>query len=419
MRIFHKVLNRIERKLELNLRYFMKNFSYMFANNIVTIAMALALSVMLARVLSQDVFGQYNFIISIMSILAVLSLPGMNTSITRSCARGLDGSFMEGTKARTRWGVLGSFALFLIGLYYFIEGSFSLSFSFLISALLFITYYSFRTYQYFLLGKKRFKRYSAYLSIITIIANLTTMVIAYYFRNLLIIIFVLLGTTSFINALLLSKTIKEKKNNKIDKDTISYGKHLTLVSVISIIKSHFDKIIVAFFLGFGSLAIYSVAIIIPRQVKPLWTMIGSVVFPDLSKKNRKDAYSAVRKRFKYLILLEIVIIIVGITILPPIILYFYSKKYIEAIFYAQLLMLLTLSGPGIILSNLVISQRQLRKVYNISTIPPIISILLLIILTPLYGILGTCIAIVIGSGFIPLTFSWFVVFGRPKKYKKI
>ena len=141
-------------------------------------------------------------------------------------------------------------------------------------------------------------------------------------------------------------------------------------------------------------------------------MTGSLIFPDLSKKNKKVAYSAIKKRFKYVILLEAIIIIIGIIIIPPVILYFYSEKYAEAIIYAQLLMFMTLLGPAIILSNLVTSQKQLRKIYKITIIPPIVDILLLIILTPLFGLLGACVATVIGSGFIPLIFSWFVIFGR-------
>lgn len=412
--MYNRILNKLEKKFEMNLRSFMKNFSYMFANNIITIIFALALSVMLARVLSLEVFGQYNFILSIFGLISILSLPGMNTSLTRSCAKGFDGSFAEGTKSRVRWGLLGSLVLLIIGLYYYIEGSFYLSFGFMISALFFVSYHSFRTFHGFLMAKKRFKRWSVYLSTITIVANIATMIIAYYFRNLLIILFVLLGLISIMNVIFLFKTIRERKNDKIDKDTIPYGKHLTLVNIVAIIKSHLDKILVMFFLGFESVAIYSVAIIIPRQVKPLWTMISNMIFPDLSKKKKKDAYLAVRKRFKYILLLEAAVIIIGIIILPPIISYFYSKKYIEAIFYAQLLMLLTLSGPGIVLANLAMAQRQLRKVYKISTIPPIIYILLLVLLTPMYGLLGACLATVIGVGLVPLLFNWFVVFGRSR-----
>lgn len=412
MILFDKIINKVGKKLDLNIRYFTKNFSYMLANNIITIIFAMALSIMLARVLSKDMFGQYNFILSMMGIISILSLTGINTSITRSSAKGFDGSFTKSTKSKIKWSFIGTFILLLIGMYYYIEGSFLMSFGFMVSTLFFIPYYSFRTYQFFLLGKKRFKRYSFYLSSITIAANLITMIIAYYFRDLVIILFVLLGTTSLINFLFLFKTIKERKNRMVDKDTIPYGKHLTLVSIVSVIKSNLDKIIVGFLLGFEALAIYSIAIIIPRQVKPIWTMIGSLIFPDLSKKNKKIAYSAIKRRFKYVILLEIIIIIIGIIIIPPIILYFYSEKYVEAILYAQLLMFMTLLGPAIILSNLVISQKQLRKIYKITIIPPIINILLLIILTPLFGLLGACIATVVGSGFIPLIFSWFVVFGR-------
>ncbi len=411
----NKILNKLEKRLEMNFRLFMKNFSYMFTNNIITIILALALSVMLARVLSRDVFGQYNFILSIFGLMAILSLPGMNTSITRSCARGFDGSFIVGTKSRVKWGTLGTLVLLFIGIYYYMEGSFLLSFGFMISALFFISYYSFRTFHGFLIAKKRFKRWSVYLSAITIVANITTMIIAYYFRNLLIILFVLFGLTSVMNVIFLLKTIRERKCDKTDKDTVPYGKHLTIVNIVAMIKSHLDKIIVTFLLGFEAVAIYSVAVIIPRQVKPLWTIISNMIFPDLSKKKKKDAYSAVRSRFKYILLLEIAVIIIGVIILPPIISYFYSKKYIEAIFYAQLLMLLTLNGPAIVLVNLAMSQKQLRKVYKISTIPPIIYIVLLVLLTPVYGLLGACLATAIGVGFIPLAFNWFVVFGRFKK----
>lgn len=411
----NKILDRLDNRLDMNLRLFMKNFSYMFANNIVTILLAMALSVMLARVLTKEVFGQYNFILSIFGLVSILSLPGVNTSLTRSCARGYDGSFIEGTKSKVRWSTFGSLTLLIIGIYYYIEGSFILSFGFTIAALFFISYYSFRTFHSFLIAKKRFKRYSVYLSVITIVANITTTVVAYYFRNLLIILFVLLGLTSLMNAIFFFRTLRERMNDKTDKDTVLYGKHLTLVNIVSMIKSHLDKIIVALLIGFEPVAIYSVAIIIPRQVKPLWSIIINMIFPDLSKKSRIDAHSAVRKRFKYMILLGIIIIVIGIIVIPPIISYFYSQKYLEAIFYAQLLMLLTISGPGTILAGLEESQKRLSNVYKISIIPPLINIALLFLLTPLYGLLGACIATMIGAGFVPLVFSWFVVFGVSRK----
>lgn len=419
MVIFHKILGKLEGKLELNLKVFMKNFSYMFTNNIVTIIFAMLLSIMLARVLSKDVFGQYNLIISIFGLVSILSLPGMNSSITRSCARGFDGSFFEGTKSRIRWGLAGSFALFIIGLYYYTVDLFNLSFGLLVAAMFFIPYFSFRTYGGYLLSKKRFKTWSLYLSIVTIVANLTTAIIAYYFRNLLIVILVLLGMASIINIILLFKTLKEKENNRVDAETVPYGKRLTAVIILSMIKSHLDKIIIGLFLGFEALAIYSVAITIPRQVKPIWTTITNMIFSDLSKKKKNYAYLAVRKRFRYVMLLSILIIIIGILVMPPLIYYLYSSKYLDSIFYAQLLMLITLSGPSIILVNLATAQKQLRKVYNVSTIPAVIHIVLLIILTPLYGIMGATIATIIGGGLMPLIFSWVYILRSSKKVKSL
>lgn len=412
MIFFDKIINKIEKRLEINLRYFSKNLSYMFANNIITIVLAMALSIMLARVLSKDVFGQYNFIISIFGLISILSMSGMNTSLTRSCAKGFEGSFKEATKSRIRWGSIGSFVLFIIGLYYYIEGSFSLSFGFMVTAIFFISYFSFRTFYGYLLGKKRFKSWSLYLSSVVIVVNISTVIIAYYFRNLIIIILVLLGISSLMNAIFLLKTLKESRNDKIDKETIPYGKHLTLVNSVSIIKSHLDKIIIGFLLGFEALAIYSVAVTIPRQIKPIWSIITNIIFPDISRKSKKDAYSAIKKRFKYIILLGVIIIIIGIIIIPPIISYFYSEKYIEAIFYAQLLMISTIGGTSIILVNLATAQKKLNHIYKISIIPPIIYIVLLFLLTLLYGLMGTALAAIIGIGFIPLIFSWFVLFGK-------
>jgi len=73
--------------------YFLTQGSYLSIGHVISIICGFLLSIAFARFLPKEIYGQYRYILSVVAILAIFTLPGLKTAITQAVARGFEGSF--------------------------------------------------------------------------------------------------------------------------------------------------------------------------------------------------------------------------------------------------------------------------------------------------------------------------------------
>ena len=396
--------------VQLDLEYYIKNAFYLLFANGISIICGLLFSVVFARFLSREIYGQYNYIFSILGILAIFSLPGMNIAIAQGVARGYDGLLINGTKVKIKWSILGCLVVFLVGVYYYLKGSIILAKCLMISSMFFLPYFGLTTFSAFLSGKKLFNKVSKYRSASQIFSVLITIIVIYFSRNLIWILVTYLASTSLTNLYFLFRTTKTNRiddRSSIDPDAIAFGKHMTLLNLIMNIRAHYDRIIIGAFLGFSDLAIYSIAVVFSDQVKTLVSVIRDLIFPKLSEMDQKIAYHAVKKRLPYLIFIFAVICGIGILLCPYIIPLFYSQKYLHSILYTQILLIsVMITAPAMMLKGGVFkSQRKIGELFKANTSVSVIEIILLTLLVPNFGLLGAATTKLLSRLFDTL-YSW-------------
>ncbi|MEK7072607.1 MAG: oligosaccharide flippase family protein, partial [Patescibacteria group bacterium] len=333
-------------------------------------------------------YGIYKYVLSMASILSIPTLSGMTTALAQSVARGYDGSFMIATKARIKWGLIGALASLILASYYFYNDNITLTFSFLISAVFLPFMDSLNSYEAVLVGKKMFKDNTKYNIIIKIIATIITISALYLTNNLFILIFCYFITYTVLRFIFLLVAKKQTKlNNQIDPQTVSYGKHLSLMTVIEIIASQLDKILVFNRLGAIELGIYSFAIAMPEQIKGLLKNIQSLALPKFAQsqyiENRK---TMVIKMFK-LSLLVLPIIIIYIIIAPYIFKIFFPQ-YLDAVLYSQIFSISLITISASLPVTFLQSQSDTKKLWQINLLSPIIQIVILVLAIYFYGLIG-------------------------------
>ena len=203
-----------------DLGYYIENSFYLSLSQGISIVFGLLLSISFARLLTKEMYGQWNYIFSVIGLLAILTLPGMNTSITQAVARGHDGVLIEGTKERFKWSILGSIAVFVVGVYYFRMGSVIVGKCLMISSLFLPFFQNFQTYIAFLSGKKQFDKVSMYRDVTQIISVLVTVLVIYFSRNLILILFANLLSLSLLGGYFFSRSLKDIKDGDEDKEAI-------------------------------------------------------------------------------------------------------------------------------------------------------------------------------------------------------
>ena len=166
--------------------------------------------------------------------------------------------------------------------------------------------------------------------------NIGTLLIT---SNLLIILLVYFATLTIPAGFFLLKSIKNHTASKeVDLESIPYGKNLSLISIVRIIASELDKILIFHYLGAVNLAVYALA------VAPLFF---EIFFP----------------------------------------------KYLSAVIYSQALSVSIVGGVIISFFYTILeSQKAKKELYQYNVYENIFSIVILFPLVYFYGIWGAVVS---------------------------
>lgn len=401
------LLDQFEKYFQLDIRYYIKNSSYLIIDQVVSMGFSVLLSIAFARLVTQDLYGQWSYVLSIMGILTIFSLPGISTAINQAVARGYDRVLIEGTKVRFKWSVLGSIAIFGVGTYYFLTDSSLLGKCLMITSLFFPFFENLKGYSTFLSGKKQFSQVAKYDIITQAISVPVTILIIYLSRNLILILITYLLALCLIRGYFFSLTLKNVKNASDDKEAIPFGKRMTLTEIPGMISSYGDQIIIGILLNFPDLAVYSIALGASNFVRYLVDPIASLTFPKLSQMDEKEAYAAVRKKYIYVVIGMVVVVGISALLYPYLIPFLYSQKYVASVLYSQILLAGLIFGiPNTVLTKALFpSQKEAGKILKFEIVRIVIRTPLLVVLTLRFGLIGVPLTTLI-TAFLTMIYSW-------------
>ena len=173
---------------------------------------------------------------------------------------------------------------------------------------------------------------------------------------------------------------------------------------------HGDKIILGIMLGFSDLAIYTIARGFEQIIRGFLKPIASLSFPKLAALSEKRAYSAVKKRYLYLVLATAVVAAISIALCPFIIPLFYSQQYADSILYAQILLASMIFGVPTWMFSIALfpAHRKVKEIYKLEVARVILHTALAVGLILALGLLGLVLAKIITGVFI-MIYSWWQV----------
>ena len=180
----YNLLRRSEKYTQTDMVYLAKGGFWLTFGQVISIATAFILAVAFANLLPKEIYGQYKYVISILGILLLSNMSGINTAFTRAVARGFEGSMFKDLKIKLRWSILGVVASLILAIYYYTNQNILLATAFLITAPFVILFENFAIYNSYLHGKKRFGELTKYSSIIKIISLVIIVITAYLSNNL-------------------------------------------------------------------------------------------------------------------------------------------------------------------------------------------------------------------------------------------
>jgi len=348
------------------------------------------------KFVSKEVYGAYQYVLSMVAMIGIFTLPGIDTALIRAIAKGKEKTFFLCKKEKLKWGILTSLISFSVAIWYFFHKNFPLAISFLIAGFFYPLLASFQLYLAFWQGKKRFDIQNKYFTFHNLLAATILILIIFFIKKFIPIVFGYFFVFTFATFLFFELT-KRKINRETTEDieTVSFGKHLTLMGLPAIISSQIDNVILWHFWGPISVAIYAYALRLVERISEL-IPFSALAFPKMSEKNLKE--DGIKKRvfdkFLKLFWLAIPFTIIYILICPLLFKIFFPA-YLQSVIYSQVLAITLIFSPFSLLATAFLAQMKKRELYILSFAPQVLKIILFFILIPLFGIWGGIFSILI------------------------
>jgi len=396
----YKLLRKSERYTKTDNIYLAKSSFWINLSKIINSLGAFFVAVAFANIIPKETYGTYKYILSMGTIFAIFTLPGIETAIIQHIAKKGNGSLLPIVKTRLRWGILGGIASLILAGYYFINHNITLTISFLITAPLLPLVESIGIYRQFLQGKKMFKTYSIYVIIVQTFTSLGLIAVLFLTKNLYLIVLAYFILYIISHYIFLKKTIKKFSlcQEEENKQIISHGKHFTLMDIISRVAKYFDKIVLWHFLGAIPLAIYSFAVVPPTKISSVFSTINRIALPKFSNRSLKELslniWNKILRMFIFLIPITIIYILIA-----PYIFRIFFPGYLESIKYSQIFSITILLIPLNLVSTIFTSQIKKKELYILNLTSPTFKIVLLLILVSSFGIMGAIYSIIGGEIF--------------------
>jgi O-antigen/teichoic acid export membrane protein len=407
MGLFQKLITPLEKLFQLDLRYYIRNSSYLITSQVVGMGLSVLLSIVFSRVLAQEEYGHWNFVLSVGGMVSVFALTGMGVAIIQAVARGHGRALISGTKERFKWSGIGSVIILGVGAYYYAFESVELGRTLMVSSLFFPFFEIFKGYASYLSGKKEFGRIAKYDVISQLIAIPATVAAIYLSKNLLVIIIVYYAGFILLRGWFFRRVSREARSQTDDAGTIPFGRRMTLVDIPSLISVYGDKIIIGIILSFPDLAVYSIALGAANFLRYVTNPITTLSMPKLAAMPEQEAYAAVKRRYGYVFLFMLAASGFCIWLYQYLIPFLYTDKYVDSILYAQILIGSIIFGiPNSVLTRgLFPAHRKAGAVLRFEIVRVVVRTILLVVLTLKFGLIGVPITITVTS-MITMVYSW-------------
>lgn len=375
--------------------YLTKGGFWLFLGQIVGLVANLLLIFVFANWLTKETFGTYKYVLSLLGILSIPSLLGLNTAVLNAAARNEDGAFLLAFKLKLKWGLWGSFGSLLLAFYYFIRANQILGVCFLIVALFLPFFNSLHIYESFLAGKKSFAKQNKYYILSQVLSLIFLASAAFLSNNIFILLLAYFFPLTIVYGIFFFLTKKAfRPQGKTNKETINFGKHMSLMGILSSTSSQIDKIILWHFLGPTPLAIYSITMMMPDKIKEILKIIGNLAMPKMVARPIAELQKTVPQKTLRLFAVALPVMLAYI-IIAPIAFKWLLPQYYDYVFYSQIYALILLFFPRVLLGAVLQTKQKIKELYIATAILTPIYWLMLLFLTPTIGIWGAIVSFLI------------------------
>lgn len=350
---------------------------------------SLLLSVGLARLASPHTYGSYGLTWSVLGVLSVFAIPGMDAALVRTVARGADGTVPKAMRIKAIGSLAGSAGCVVVafcwpGVEPLVQKSL------LLAAFLLVPLHVLPTALTLLDGKQMFRLKAIYGISARWGQVLTILVVAALGMPAEAVIGTSVGAAATGNFFIYLLARRERKNNRVDPEGLRYGYHLGAASTLGVLAVYADRILMGLLVGPASLAAYMVALAIPLRANNLFRLLGHATLPKMSTSAPSRLAAWFRANALRMHLVGLGIGLAGALLAPIVIWALYPAEGYTLSRPASALLTFAygVSAPQYLTRSAIQAAADVRRTYTYSVAIPLISIILFTIAASLWGFWG-------------------------------
>lgn len=392
-----RFLRHLERYTQTDMVYLARTGFWSNAGTIFVTLASFLLYIVLSKYIPKDIYGTYQYLLSLGAIIGAFTLTGMNSAVTRAVALGYEGALRSAIEIQMRWNGVPLLLAWTIGGYYIYHNNYTLGIGLLLIGVFVPLNNTFNTYAAFLQAKQDFRR-GFLLSLWWNIPYYTSVAVAAYFYKAALILLAAnlisqcIGLiVAYVRTLRVYKPLRTE-----DPELLKYGNHLSAMGLFNSAAAQIDTILAFQFLGPVGLAVYSFSTAIPDRIGGLLKFVPAAAFPKLvGKSPRSIRYKLLRQ----LVLGTVVsAVLAGIyVVIAPYIFQFFFHEYLESVPYSQWYALVLVTGMSGVLINALVAHGNVRNLYVFNTVNPVVLLCIQATGVIFYGLPGLIASRIVGS----------------------
>jgi len=374
-----------------------KNTGLLFVLQVVQRLLGLMTTYFVVRALSQEGFGSYQFVLTVVGVVSIFGLPGINNAVMQSVARGYRGTYRVSIRPALLCSLIGSFLLVCVGCWYYFMSDNELGSSFFLATMVFPLTYGLMQWQGLRTGLEDFSgvvKLTGAAAIATSLLLIGTVV--FVTNEIAVLVIIILAVQAMLNLVGTAKSFRVvKRDEPAEKGSIRYGLVTTAYMVFGHVAIYADKLLIYAFMTPASLAIFVAAERIPEIVKSLVKNVGGALAPRFAR-HRHYTRRVDRAIWVFSIVAGLAIVVFAFTLLPWIVVSIYGDGYRDAVPYAQVLMCSVAIANSVPLrARWIRSQQDAAGFRDVNAVIAICRIAASAVLIPLFGLKGAVISAVL------------------------
>jgi O-antigen/teichoic acid export membrane protein len=393
--MYYRLADFINKKFRIDAHYFLKGGFWLSITQMIMIASGVVTTALYAHYLSATTYGVYRYLIGLAVIFSSFSLTGLGEAILQTSAKKYFNFYKESLRTNFYYNTLMMLMALVGSAYYWFNQNKVLSLGCVLIALLQPAINAFQYTPALLQGSKRFRESTILQGVRTIVVALVTVGALLLTQNVLILFSVYLGSNLLIN-LITQLFYKPTESTATPKEAydqyLAYAKHTSIRNFISTVAFRFDTVLIFTRLGSIELAIFTIATIVPEQIKASFKNIAALLLPKYAAHpDFETLKKGIRKRS-----LELFFILLFITILyvfaAPFIYSLFFPKYQSAILYSQLFALTFPAYIYFIPLTVMMAKLDEKKLYDFHVRTSIFQFFTVLVLIFFFGLIGAIIS---------------------------